>query len=178
MTFEEVLDDDRKHNIVVIGPSGSGKTHLSNYIAGEHKRGVVSLADLLEWHKAQGNEIATTIEEWFVTKEQELEETLAEREKMKKKLKKKYDEWEQENPLLEDDYKFLPHELLDQLLKERLAHPDCNAGVVFDNIESRLYNTTRDGVEWIMRATPTQKLQVVALVDHMDEDGLPQSMII
>ena len=63
-------------------------------------------------------------------------------------------------------------------MKERLAHPDCNAGVVFDNIESRLYKTAINALELIMRATPTQKLQVVALVDHMDEDGLPQSMII
>ena len=73
VTFEEVLDDDRKHNIVVIGPSGSGKTNLINYLAGEHKRGVVSLADLLEWHKAHGNAIATEAEEFLTEKVEELE---------------------------------------------------------------------------------------------------------
>jgi len=64
------------------------------------------------------------------------------------------------------------------MLKERLAHPDCNAGVVFDNIESRLYKTAINALELIMRATPTQKLQVVALVELIDDDKLPQSSII
>jgi len=93
-------------------------------------------------------------------------------------MKKKWDEYETENPLIEDDYKYVPKEMLTKLLAKRLEHPDSNAGAIFIDLDSPLYQTTIEGLQMIMRSIKKQKLQVVFFEPLKDEDKLQQSSII
>jgi adenylate kinase family enzyme len=59
---------------MVIGPPRSGKSKLIKKLAYDQKRGAVSLCDLLEWNRSEGNEIVKTIEEYLSVKGEELQE--------------------------------------------------------------------------------------------------------
>jgi len=56
---------------------------------------------------------------------------------MKKKLKKGYDDWLEENPLDENEFKFPSMDLLVKLIQKRLEHPDCNAGAIFEGFSNK-----------------------------------------
>ena len=62
-----------------------------------------------------------------------MQEALAEAEKKKKQKKGKKDIEEEFDP---KEFKYLPQELLQRMLAKRLTEDDCNAGAIFDNLES------------------------------------------
>ena len=141
---------------------------------------MVNLADLLEWHRSEGNEIVERVEKYLEDRKVELEEIEETRAKETKKLKgPKLEEYLAENPHDPTDYEYPSKELLQEMLEKRLEHPSCNAGAVFDNMHSEtLWKTTEDMMELILAATPNQKLQIVNFIQPKDEDNLPLSSII
>ena len=163
---------------MIIGPPGCGKNKVAKYLAQKQKRGQVSLRDLLEWNRGRGPEgavLCQNIEDSLVAKAAELEEVLVERDKVVKKLKgEKLDEWLEENPLDESQYKVPGDEQIIELLLNRLAHPDCNAGAVFNNIyNDKLWLTPKKLMDLLLKAIPDQKVHVISLIGRVDEDGLP-----
>jgi len=47
------------------------------------------------------------------------------------------------------------------MFKERLAQEDCNAGAIFDCLESEYWKDLKTAVELIAEAVPKQNLQVL-----------------
>lgn len=59
---------------------------------------------------------------------------------MKKKAGKKANELEEKwGPINEEQFQYLSEEIFEQCLRERLAQPDCNAGVIIDGLKSKYY---------------------------------------
>ena len=85
--YSKPLTKDRRHNVIVIGPPRCGKSKLVKKLAYDQKRGAVSLCDLLEWNRSEGNEIVKTVEDYLSEKGEELREIQQTREKSSKKLK-------------------------------------------------------------------------------------------
>jgi hydrocephalus-inducing protein len=79
--------------------------------------------------------------------QEEYNALLAEQEKKKKAKKKGKEEEPELNP---DDFKKLSQPILVKMLKERLAQEDCNAGAIFDNLESQYWNGTKTAIEMIV----------------------------
>jgi hydrocephalus-inducing protein len=75
----------------------------------------------------------------------------AEQEKRKKGKKKTADA---EPDLDPEEYKQLSKDILTRMLKERLAQEDCNAGALFDCLESPLWSGTKVALELIAEAAP------------------------
>jgi len=66
-----------------------------------------------------------------------LEKVLNERDQLIKKAGKKGKEVEDKLGVLDSEsFNRLPEKLLIDLLKERAAHPECAAGIIFDNLGS------------------------------------------
>lgn len=55
-------------------------------------------------------------------------------------------------------YKFLPLEMLVEMLRERVSGEDCGAGVIFDGLESENWSGIPFAIELICEALPTQKV--------------------
>lgn len=58
-------------------------------------------------------------------------------------------------------FKYLPLEMLIEMLKERVSGEDCGAGVIFDGLESENWPGTVFAVEMICEALPTQNVQML-----------------
>lgn len=113
-----------------------------------------------------GEEATRFLEE----QEEKLQEALAEQEKRKKAKKAKKDE-EDIDPR---EFKYLPKELLLQMLQKRLAEDDCNAGAIFDSLTSQYWPDEKTAIELICDAVPQQKVEVVLFTfnkESMNEDG-------
>ena len=85
-------------------------------------------------------------------KQEELTKALEEQEKKKKAKKKNAPEEPEVDP---KEYKYLPKELLIEMLKQRLETEDCNAGVIFDNLESEYWPDLKFALELICDTVPT-----------------------
>ena len=72
----------------------------------------------------------------------------------------------------------MTEDLIASLLEERLKSPDCNAGVVFDNISNKLYQKEIEGVRTILKALPAQHVQLINLYYSTDVSGLEVSEIV
>mmetsp|Transcript_39419 Transcript_39419/g.35154 ORF Transcript_39419/g.35154 Transcript_39419/m.35154 type:complete len:98 (+) Transcript_39419:341-634(+) len=73
----------------------------------------------------------------------------------------------------------MTEDIIVELLQERLQSPDCNAGVIFENMtSSTLFNDEKIGIRAILRAVPDQHVQLINLHYPTDEAGLPVSEII
>lgn len=60
-------------------------------------------------------------------------------------------------------YSYLSQEILTKMLKERLAQEDCNAGAIFDCLESQYWPDTKFAIELVCDAVPRQNLQVLLM---------------
>jgi len=145
------VKEEDKLNLVIIGPEKCGKTTLANYLAQEHQRGVVRLDQLHDWCLKRGSQLADEAAKYLEDRQEELNVLLAEQEKRKKAKKKGKDEEPEVNP---DEFKFLSKDILSRMLKERLAQEDCNAGAIFDCLESEYWPDAKFAVELICEAVP------------------------
>ena len=94
-----------------------------------------------------------------------MKKALEEQEKRKKGKKK-----DDEPDVDPSKFKHLPNEMLVEMIKERASSEDCNAGVIFDNLESENYSSSKVGIEAICEALPHQDLQAVVLNFQKDEE--------
>ena len=88
----------------------------------------------------------------------------AERKK-KQKGKKVKDEEPDVNP---DDYKYLTKEILVEMIQERVKEEDCNAGAIFDCLQSQYWPNLKFALESICDAITTSNIQVVLFDFYRD----------
>ena len=158
-----------KLNVVIVGPEKCGKTTLANYLAQEHQRAVVRLDQLYDWCLKRGSQLADEASKYLEERDAEFNEKMIEQEKRKKAKKKAKDDEPDLNPA---EFKYLKEETLQKMLKERLSQEDCNAGVIFDCLESEYWAGTKFAVELICNAVPQQNLQVLLLRFQKDLAGV------
>jgi hypothetical protein len=102
--------------------------------------------------------------------EVKLQEALVEQEKRKKQKKPK----NAEEDIDPKEFKYLPKELLSQMLQKRLAEDDCNAGAIFDSLTCQYWPDEKTAIELICDAVPQQKVEVVLFTfnkESLAEDG-------
>jgi len=106
------------------------------------------------------------------TKKIEFENITADREKLKKKAGKKAPELDAKwGPVNERQFKYLPEEVLEECLRDRMKHPSCNAGLIFDGIDTKYASSHLMAMKAIMRAVGTQSLQLLVFVTETDAEG-------
>jgi adenylate kinase family enzyme len=100
-------------------------------------------------------------------REEELKKILEEAEKKKKgkKLKK----GEEEPEINHAEFKYLTKPVLIEMIQERLKEEDCNAGAIFDNLESHHYPNTKFVIDAICEAMPKQNIQMVVFQIQKEE---------
>lgn len=104
--------------------------------------------------------------------ELKLQEALAEQEKRKKQKKQR--KGEEEKDVDPAEYKHLPKDLLERMLRKRLQEDDCNAGAIFDQLTSEQWPDEKFAIELICDAVPRQKVELV-LFNFNREDQAPDS---
>ena len=184
--YPRKVEDKYLHHVVILGPPGSGRSTLAAGLAGlggirkdEGRRGIVNLNELLEWNIAQKTPAAEKAEAYLAERRRDMENILAERDKIIKKAGKKAKQKEEElGPLNEAPYHYLTEEILEEMLQQRLSHPDCNAGCIFDNLSSRHYPSELIGLKLILKVLRQNTIQVLLLSQEEDESGLPVDKII
>jgi len=75
---------------------------------------------------------------------------LEDQEKKKKKKKSK----EEEPEIIQAEFKYLPKQILLEMIHERLKEEDCNAGAIFDCLESPYWPNVKFALEAICDAVP------------------------
>jgi adenylate kinase family enzyme len=165
--YPPVILAENKFNIILIGPEKCGKTSLSEYLSERHDRGIINMATLLDWNIQNQKEAAIEAQKVLESQSEALEKAKIEKEKLAKRKKKT----EPDVPINEQSYSYLPKEILLTLLQNRLTHPDCNCGAIFDNLVSPHYPSINYALELICEALETQNLQVIMLHLSKDEDG-------
>jgi len=99
---------------------------------------------------------------------EQFRELQAEAEK-KKKTKKKGTADEPE--LREEDFKFLNEDIVRKMLKERMAQEDCNAGVIFDQLECQYWPDLQFALKVIVEAVPKQNIQLLLLKFNKEREA-------
>jgi adenylate kinase family enzyme len=166
--YPAAVREEARLNVVITGPEKCGKTTLANYLAQEHQRAVVRLDSLYDWCLKRGSQLAEEAGKYLEGRQEELAVVLADQEKRKKAKKKGKEEEPEVNPA---EFKYLSKVLLTRMLKERLAQEDCNAGAIFDCLESEHWPDAKYAVELIAEAVPKQNLQVLLLRFQRDVAG-------
>ena len=95
----------------------------------------------------------------------------AERKK-KLKGKKPKDEEPDVNPA---EYKYLTKELLVEMIAERVKEEDCNAGVIFDCLDSIYWPNLKFALESICDAITTANIQAVLFQFYRDPNAHEES---
>jgi hypothetical protein len=134
--------------------------------------------ELLEWNITQKTQAATKAEEYLEARRLDLENIKKEREALIKKAGKKAAQVEQQLGVLkEEPYLFLSEPILEELLEERLKHPECGAGAIFDNLASRHYPTELIAMKIIFKVLRNYTVQTIILQPQFDEKGFPVNKI-
>lgn len=156
-----VKDKDRL-NLILIGPEKSGKTSVANYLSQEHQRCIVKLDGLYDYCVKRSLPVGEKAQKYLEQRQEELAKALEEQEKAKKAKGKKPPPKGQEEPEVNPaDYKQLSKEILMEMIAQRVHEEDCNAGVIFDNLESPLWPNLKFVLEAICEALPTQNVQIL-----------------
>ena len=58
------------------------------------------------------------------------------------------------------------------MLRNRVLAEDCNAGAIFDNLESEHIGSIKEAVELVSDALPEQNITLLMLKFGQDEEGL------
>ena len=132
------MDSDKVLHLIVTGPPQSGKSHVASTIASLHKRALIKIDEVIDWVLQTESELTNKIKTYLEERRKEHEAAVLEREKVFKKAGKKAKELEEKlGPANEAFYEFLPENIWIEALKERIRHPECGAGCVFDNLKSK-----------------------------------------
>lgn len=86
---------------------------------------------------------------------------LEEAERLKKNKGKKPPKGQEEPEINPLEYKYLTKDLLIEMINSRLLEEDCNAGAIFDSLESPNWPSLKFALECLCEALPTQNLQVL-----------------
>ncbi len=86
---------------------------------------------------------------------------LEEQEKKKKAQKKPPPKGQEEPDIRQADYKFLSKEILMEMIQQRTQEEDCNAGVIFDHLESPYWPSMKFAIEAICDGLAKQNVQVL-----------------
>lgn len=63
------------------------------------------------------------------------------------------------------------------MIQQRMKEEDCNAGAIFDNLESSYWPTLKFALESICEALPTQNIQVILLQIPKETGEVPPTDI-
>ena len=66
-------------------------------------------------------------------------------------------------PSNEAFYEFLPEDLWLEAIRQRVKHPECNAGCVFDNLYSKHLSDETVVVSLILKALGTEAVSLIDL---------------
>jgi adenylate kinase family enzyme len=156
------VKDKDKLNLVLIGPDKSGKTSVAQFLAQEHQRCFVKLDTLYDYCIKRNLPVGEKAAKFLEARQEELAKALEEQEKNKKAKGKKPPPKGQEEPEVNPaDYKYLSKELVLEMIQARVREEDCNAGVVFDNLEAPQWPNLKFALEAICDALPTQNIQIL-----------------
>lgn len=72
----------------------------------------------------------------------------------------------------ESSFNFISEELLEKLLKERIAHPEAGAGCIFDSLKSEHIQNELIALKVIMKVLKEYRLQLILFQGLKDTDGL------
>jgi hypothetical protein len=70
--------------------------------------------------------------------------------------------------LKEEEFRYLPTELLKRMLTKRLEEEDCNAGVIYDNLKGEFWADERAAIDLICETCPQQNIQMVLFNHHTE----------
>ena len=131
------VKDKDKLNVILYGPDKAGKTSVANLLSQEHQRCIVKLDQLYDFCVKRGLPVADKAAKYLEQRQEELKLALEEQEKAKKAKGKKPPAKGQEEPEVNpNDYKYLSKEIVIEMVQARVQEEDCNAGVIFDNLEA------------------------------------------
>jgi adenylate kinase family enzyme len=131
------VKDKDKLNVILYGPDKAGKTSVANLLSQEHQRCIVKLDQLYDFCVKRGIPVADKAAKYLEQRQEELKLALEEQEKAKKAKGKKPPAKGQEEPEVNpNDYKYLSKEIVIEMVQARVQEEDCNAGVIFDNLEA------------------------------------------
>jgi hypothetical protein len=82
---------------------------------------------------------------------------MQEREKTRKRRKPEEDNFD------ERVYRYLPNDILKQAIQQRLEEPDCNAGVVFDDLVSEFNGDPAEFAKLLSNVIGIQNLYLILL---------------
>jgi len=156
------VDDDKKVNIIVYGWDKVANIKLSQAIAEfteKYRRGIVDISKILQYNVQKNLPAGINAEKFLADKAKELTILKEDLEKKKKKLKK----GEPEPIINEADFKVLPKEMFIELLKNRLLDDDCNAGAIFNSLETEFCKGPIECLELISEACGVQNVRVIML---------------
>jgi hypothetical protein len=123
---------------------------------------VVRLDTLFDVCVKRGYSSGEKAAKFLEARQEELARALDEQDKAKKAKGKKPPPKGQEEPEVNPaDYKYLTKELLSEMIQQRVKEEDCNAGVVFDNLEGAQWPNLKFALEAICDALPTQNVQML-----------------
>mmetsp|Transcript_106871 Transcript_106871/g.147929 ORF Transcript_106871/g.147929 Transcript_106871/m.147929 type:complete len:137 (+) Transcript_106871:139-549(+) len=128
-------------------------------MAQEHQRCVVKLSQLLDFWTKRGHAIAEEAHKYLEDKDEELKTKLEEQEKTKKSKKGKKNVEEPE--IIPETFKYLPKEMLSKMLKMRVSEEDCNAGVIFEGLNSENWVDEKYAIELICDTLSKENIQLV-----------------
>jgi hydrocephalus-inducing protein len=111
---------------------------------------------LYDWCKKRGSPLAEEASKHLAARQDELAGKLAEQEKRRKAKKTAKDAVVPD--VVEADFDHLPEDILAKMLRERLAQEDCNAGAIFDCLESDRWRGEQAAVAVICEALRGQNL--------------------
>ncbi|CAD8206755.1 unnamed protein product [Paramecium octaurelia] len=168
--YPKKVSEDVLKNIVIMGPPKCGKTHLANYLEQTHRRKVINMNELVQWNQENQTQAYQQLEQYLQQRQNEIQFVQQEREKLLKKAGKKSKDLEDKwGPIPLHLYEYLSEEIIVKLLKARLAHEDCGAGAIFDNLQSKYWPNELYLMKCIMEID--SHLQVVVLKEQYDQYG-------
>ena len=161
-----------KLSVMLIGPTQSGKSSILKEQIKSHYRGVVSIADLVQWNSDNGFEDSVKkISEHQEAKKKEYDDLKAARDKLAKQAKSNK-KIVVPDPPSENMYKYVSKEIFQELLMNRLNYGDCEIGAVFDNVNSDLVENPETVLEFIEDALAEENLMLAYFEFPKDEEGL------
>lgn len=166
-------------HVVMMGQPRSNKSALLMHLQGVHKRKLVNMNELVEWNRDNQTEAWLMMEQYQASKQNEIKVVEAEREKLLKKAGKKSKELEDKwGAIPLHLYQYVSEELLKKLIQCRMAHPDCNAGVMFDNLVCEYWPSEMYLFKCLLEVVGMDHLQLVVMREQLDQYGLETCKVI